>query len=202
MTSGANKTLKDAILLVEISHEDPVWRAKVEFRSKVYVFEFKRGTTVDFYQSNRNPMFLTREGESVRRLTQAASEGERISLPLCVIVTSVKPRLRSVYDPDWRDHFIENPAPIWLDEAIRVGEGHWRAAIRCEDKQYVYEVKGIGNPPLTGLQGPNILGFRLYLYDLERLLERMENGDEFDLPFELRHRWPTPPDPVPRSSKH
>jgi hypothetical protein len=201
MTSGANKTPKDAILLLEIFHEDPVWKAKVEFRSREYVFEFKLGRTGNFYQANANPMSLTREGESIRRLTEAASQGEQISLPVCVIVTFFKPRLPSVYDPDWRDRFIENPVRIWVDEAIRVGEGHWRAKLRCGDTPSVYEVKGIGNPPLTGVQCPDILGFRLYLYDLERLLEKMENGDEFDLPFEVRNRWPTPPDPVPRSSK-
>jgi hypothetical protein len=45
------------------------------------------------------------------------------------------------------------------------------------------------------LRAPKADTFDAYRYDLMGLLLRMNNGERFALPFKLRPRWPTPPDP-------
>jgi hypothetical protein len=84
---------------------------------------------------------------------------------------------------------------VWLDRAEQVGDGRWRAWLRCDGAESLYEVQFYPGSGSEDLQRPSARGFDAFRYDLTKLLLRMNDGERFALPFKLRPRWPTPPDP-------
>jgi hypothetical protein len=87
------------------------------------------------------------------------------------------------------------PAAVWLVAAERIGDAHWTAQLELNNQLWLYELEILPGPLLHEIVSPDIRLFHGYRYDLTRLLLRMQNGERFMLPFQLRPRWPTPPDP-------
>jgi hypothetical protein len=121
--------------------------------------------------------------------------GETVPLPHHVEDSGTGPRLPSVHDPSWSDWSDDKSIrEVWLDAAEKV-DGRWSARLRVDGEVEVYELEILPGPVLREVRGPKAPSFETFTYDLHRLLLRMDGGERFALPFQLRPRWPTPPEP-------
>jgi hypothetical protein len=190
--------MSDDVILQGVHQHGESWRADVLFRGKMYVLAFRSDKAGELRFAGRSPLALTKEGREVGSLVDRIRKGEDLALPYIVDTRDEGPRLPSVHGEDWVD-WSETPVSInevWLESVERTGSG-FVAQLRLDGIAYTYELEILPGPVLREVRAPQVPSFYSYTYDLTRLLLRMQNGERFALPFKLRPRWPTPPDPRP-----
>lgn len=191
--------MRERVMLEAVHREGDRWVAELSFRGKRrrLVFGVDATDRLRPVVSARSPFRLTREGKAIGRLIDRARRGERLELPHVADPGDDWPGWPSAHDADWVDWTDTAPsAPeVWLDGAEQVGEGRWLARLRVDGNAELYEILFHPGPVGEEFRVPKAIGFDSYRYDLTGLLLRMNGGERFALPFQLRPRWPTPPDP-------
>jgi hypothetical protein len=187
--------MADEVVLESLKQEGEGWAAELSFRGARYSMMFQLDSTGRLRTSGKSPFNLTVEGHEVGRLIDRVRQGERLALPCRVEPALNRPNLTSVHDPDWNAPAVTD---VWLDGAERVGDDRWLANLRVDGSPCRYEIQFYPGPGAEELHRPNAVGFDTFRFDLMKLLLRMNDGERFALPFKLRPRWPTPPDPPAR----
>jgi hypothetical protein len=113
---------------------------------------------------------------------------------------SLLPRraLRDILAPEQDRCWLDGTmmvAEVWLVGVERLSKSRWLARLRLDDQDDGYEVDILPGDAWDVVRTPKNVSYVPYDYDLMGLLERMHAGERFALPFKLRPRWPTPPDP-------
>jgi len=146
--------------------------------------------------ASRSPFALTLEGHEVCALVERIGAGEPLVMPRPVVAGRAGSRLPSVHDSDWNDWSnAQGLQDVRLEAVEKTGDARWAARLSLDGSVEMYELEILSGPTLRELRGPKTPSFYEYTYDLTRLLMRMQNGEHFALPFRLRPRWPTPPEP-------
>ncbi len=191
--------MRDELRIESVANEGAIWTAQLSFRGKQRSLRFMVDPAgrIRAILMDRSPFAITIEGHEIGRIIDRVRHGESITFPHRVEPGPTAPRLPSIHDADWRD-WTDVPvrvADVWLDRAERVGDARWLASLRLDGESEVFELEFLPGGGTREVRGPAARWFQSYLYDLQNLLQRMEEGERFALPFKLRPRWPTPPDP-------
>lgn len=187
---------EEEVMLEAVRREGERWLAELSFRGKPYEMAVAPDSAGRLHPASRSPLALTLEGREVCVLLERLRAGEPLELPRPVVASGKGSRLPSVHDSDWSDW---SNAPrlkeVWLETVEKTGDSRWAARLRLDGNAETYELEILPGPTLRELRAPKTPPFHEYTYDLTRLLMRMQNGERFALPFRLRPRWPTPPEP-------
>ncbi|MDT5270108.1 MAG: hypothetical protein QOH49_2294 [Acidobacteriota bacterium] len=187
---------EEEVILEAARREGERWLAELSFRGKRYELAVASDSAGRLRPAGRSPLALTLEGREVCALLERIRAGEPLEIPRPVVASGTGSRLPSVHDSDWSGW---SAAPRLKDvrvEAVeQTGDARWEARLSLDGKAETYELEILPGPTLRELRAPTTPPFHEYTYDLTRLLIRMQNGERFALPFRLRPRWPTPPEP-------
>ena len=177
---------QDDVMLQTVRNEGAQWIGEVSFRGKTYVMTFGLGTDGRLLDDETSPFHLTCEGREVHAFVERMRGGETLALPHRVEPRQLRPRL-----PSARSTGFDAPglADVWVETAEQASDDRWVAWLRLDGKAEIYELEILPGPTLRELRGPKLPAFYSYRHDLMRLLLRMQNGERFALPFELRPRW-------------
>ena len=184
--------MNDDIMLDVVRATGDQWLAELSFRGASYQTFFQADRAGKMRVVGESPFKWTVEGHEVGCLVERVRGGEKLTLPHRVVPGPDHPRWPSIRDSRW------NAPPLreaWLVRAERLSKQRWLARLRLDDRDDSYEVDVLPSGGLRVLQAPENRSFQPYEYDLMNLLVRMNDGERFALPFKLRPRWPTPPDP-------
>jgi hypothetical protein len=184
--------MSDDIVLEAVRGVGDRWLADLSFRGKSYQMVFQADYADKLRAAGESPFNHTAEGCEVEGLVERVRRGERLTLPQRVVPGPDHPRRLSIRDPRW------NPPPLkeaWFVGVERSSKRRWLARLRLDGRDDVYEVDILSDGGLDEIRTPENPSFSTYKYDLTSMLLRMHEGERFALPFKLRPRWPTPPDP-------
>jgi hypothetical protein len=184
---------EENVMLETVRSEGEHWLVEISFRGKRYSMTFKPDHAGRLRPVGNSPFAVTLEGWEICRQVERARSGEALALPHRVEPGEDAPRRISVHSALWSDGPRLQEA--WLESAERSGDARWVAQLRLDGNVEMYEVEILPGLVVSELRGPKAPSFRSFEYDLIRLLLRMHAGERFALPFKLRPRWPTPPDP-------
>jgi hypothetical protein len=184
--------MSDAILLEAVRRSGDRWLADLSFRGASHQIAFQADAAGKLRAVGESPFKWTIEGHEVGCLIERVRVGEKLTLPRCVVPGPDHPRWPSIRDPRWNAPSLKE---VWFVGVERLGKQRWLARLRLDDHDDCYEVDMLPGVGLHVLKAPENRSFQPYEYDLMNLLGRMHEGERFALPFQLRPRWPTPPDP-------
>jgi hypothetical protein len=187
---------EEEVTLEAVRREGQRWLAALSFRGKSYEMAVAPDSAGRLCPEGRSPFALTLEGREVCALVERVRAGEPLVMPCPVVAGAEGSRLPSVHDSDWSD-WSDAPGlkEVLLEAVEKTGEARWTARLSLDGNVEMYELEILPGPVLRELRGPRTPSFHAYTYDLTKLLMRMQNGERFALPFRLRPRWPTPPEP-------
>jgi hypothetical protein len=187
---------EEEIILEAVRREGQHWLAELSFRGKTYEMAVASDSAGCMRPASRSPFALTLEGLEVCVLVERITAGEPLEMPRSVVAGETVSSLLSVHDSDWNDwSTVPSLKEVWLESVEKTGDTRWAARLSLDGDAETYGLEILSGPTLRELRGPKTPSFYEYTYDLTRLLMRMQNGERFALPFRLRPRWPTPPEP-------
>ncbi len=182
----------DDVLLTAVRSVGDRWQVDLSFRGKRYQIDFLPNYADKLRMVVPSPFNCTAEGHEVEHLVERIRRRDKVSLPHRVVPEPGRSRWPSVHEPGW------DPPPlkeVWLVRAERSSKTRWLTRLRLDGQEGVYEVDILPSDVWDVLRTPENPQFQSFEYDLMGLIERMHAGERFALPFKLRPRWPTPPDP-------
>jgi hypothetical protein len=182
----------DEILLNAVRRVGDQWLADLSFRGASYQMAFQADYADKLRMAGQSRFNWTVEGHEVGRLVERVRRGEKVTFPHRVVPGPDRPDWPSVYEPSLGRPPLKE---IWLVRVERVSKSRWLARLRLDDQDGCYEVDILPGDVWDVLRTPENSSFQTYEYDLMGLIDRMHKGERFALPFKLRPRWPTPPDP-------
>jgi hypothetical protein len=182
----------DEILLNAVRKAGDQWVAELSFRNASYQMVFQADYADKLRMVGQCRFNWTVEGHEVARLVERIRRREKMTFPHRVVPGPDRPDWPSVYDPDWNRPPLKE---VWLVRAERSSKTRWLARLRLDGQEGVYEVDILPSDVWDVLRTPENPQFQSFEYDLMGLIERLHAGERFALPFKLRPRWPTPPDP-------
>jgi hypothetical protein len=185
--------MQDDIVLEDVRRGGDQWLADLTFRGTSHQMRFQIDPVKKDLRVVGDSRFdNTIEGYEVECLVERAHRGEKLALPQCIVPRPDYPRRPSVRDPRWSQPPLTE---VWLVGVERLSKPRWRARLRLDGRDDECEIDVVSDSVLDMVRAPKNRWFSSYEYDLTGLLERLHAGERFALPFKLRPRWPTPPDP-------
>lgn len=184
--------MSDDIMLEAVGKAGDQWTADLSFRGVSHQMTFRVDQSGKLREVGESRFNCTLEGYEVGCLVERTRRGQKLSLPHRVVPGADSPRRPSIRDPRW---FPPPVKEVWLVGVERLSKSRWLARLRLDDQDDCYEVDILPSDVWDVLRTPKNVSYVPYEYDLMGLIERMHKGERFALPFKLRPRWPTPPDP-------
>lgn len=182
----------DEILLNAVRRVGDQWLADLSFRGESHQMTFQADHADKLRMAGQSRFNWTVEGHEVGRIVERVRRREKVAFPHRIVQGPECPDWPSIRDPRW---FPPPVKEVWLVGVERLSKSRWLARLRLDDQDDCYEVDILPSDVWDVLRTPKNVSYVPYEYDLMGLIERMHKGERFALPFKLRPRWPTPPDP-------